>query len=274
MCLNAVESVRHVFVCGHESVRARQAAAVAAGVRVLREAGVRVVGPSASAPSPPAPVGEVVMRGGATGLGGLVCWVPVWFDVQGQFWMEFLAPDLVAQRGALGRVDGMDPLARVLGILPADLDDVLMPTRRGDGWARRSLPDMAALAGKLQLTVLHGALGTYRERCRAVAEWWGSGSATGQRRRGAELLLSRRRKRVEARHRRETQRFLARTAPGVVAPGGADPVPAPAPLRRSARRARPREFFAPMVASQEGEQEELELVERLAEGDAIVLPWW
>ena len=102
------------------------------------------------------------------GLGGFACWVPVWFDLDGCYWMEVLLPRPAA--GGAPAERPCDPLGRVLGVMPCGLDELLMPVRRGDGsWERRSLEAMSSLRGELSLALLWGALATYRERCRAVA---------------------------------------------------------------------------------------------------------
>ena len=72
----------------------------------------------------------------------------------------------------------MDPLAAVLGVVPTALAGLLAGRRLPTGcWCRRTLSEMSALEEHLQLTLLRGALGVWKERCRAVEDWWRSPAA-------------------------------------------------------------------------------------------------
>jgi hypothetical protein len=94
---------------------------------------------------------------------------------------------------------GADPLACILGVLPAGFDGILRH-RRGEAglWVRRELGDMGELRGTLQLTLARGAHAVYRSRCRSMATWWASADALEHRvSRARQLAVRRRKKRVE-----------------------------------------------------------------------------
>lgn len=72
----------------------------------------------------------------------------------------------------------LDPLAAVLGVMPDNAADLLVGERLPSGdWCRRSLRDLSALEGSLQLEILRGALRLWKARCRAADEWWRSPAA-------------------------------------------------------------------------------------------------
>jgi hypothetical protein len=169
---------------------------VDAGVAALRDAGLRVRGPCRSAPVPPQQVDQAG-PGPGDGLSGFACWVPLWFDRSRRYWLEVLLPSM-ADAGTM-EFRGADPLACILGVLPAGFDGILRH-RRGEAglWVRRELGDMGELRGTLQLTLARGAHAVYRSRCRSMATWWASADALEHRvSRARQLAVRRRKKRVE-----------------------------------------------------------------------------
>ena len=72
----------------------------------------------------------------------------------------------------------MDPLAAVLGVVPDAVVNLLRGKRLPMGaWGWRTLHEVSDLQGRLQLTLLRGALEVWKERCRAVSRWWLSPAA-------------------------------------------------------------------------------------------------
>ena len=158
------ESVRHVYTCPHPDMVAARRASVLNGVRLLTMAGVSVVS-SPLAPEPP------------RGLdGGVVSWIPVWFDVGNTHWMQtFLRP------GVSSVAPVRDRLADTIGVLPMGASDVLDWVNDGNAWSRRPLGSVQELTAELQMALLVGAMRTYLRRCAIVERWWTSSSADGAR---------------------------------------------------------------------------------------------
>ena len=66
----------------------------------------------------------------------------------------------------------------VLGFEAKFTQDLLRGKRLPMGaWGRRTLREVSDLQGRLQLTLLRGALEVWKERCRAVDRWWLSPAA-------------------------------------------------------------------------------------------------
>lgn len=211
LCGAVSETVRHVYVCTSPASLAQAAASLSSVLRVLSDAGVRLV-TSVARPLP-----EHGSR-----------WHRVWFDLSGKTWMQCAArwspPD------GFEVLRGEDGLGALLGVLPQCVDDLLSGVRIGVGrWRPRGLRALSKLKAALQLALVRGAWRVYRGRCRQMDRWWRSPDAAG-------AVAARRVERaVRARRRgfksaaRALDRFL-RSRPRRLPMGGRYPVRA-----RSAR---------------------------------------
>ena len=85
---------------------------------------------------------------------GKVCWVPVWFDTRGLFWMEVV----VESDWKVAEFSSRDPLGAVLGILPRHLDSLLRWTREDGRLVRRGLREQSELRGRLQVVLARWAM--------------------------------------------------------------------------------------------------------------------
>ena len=192
-----VESVRHVFQCPSPGAEGQMALLIADGLRVLHDAGVRVSGPCLVAPRPPFAV-----------RGGVVRWVPVWFDVAGRHWMEVM----LDRKYPLVGYRLQDPLGGVIGVLPDGLGQLLRRRRSGggNGWEVRPLRVQEDLLDGMRLVLVRGALRVYRERCRRMDEWWSLPEQGPARGRLVALAEGRARARARNRDRREREAFVDR----------------------------------------------------------------
>ena len=102
--------------------------------------------------------------------------VQAWFDLSGQSWLEVCTP--ADEYPLNSEVLRLDPLAAVLGVMPDAVVNLLRGKRLPMGaWGRRTLREVSDLQGRLQLTLLRGALEVWKERCRAMDRWWLSPAA-------------------------------------------------------------------------------------------------
>lgn len=312
-CGGARETTRHLAVCTNPEVSHYMAALVAAGLAVLRGAGIRVV-QAAVAPCGPTVVVPPAGRTSSESMAGVTRWVPVWFDLRRRYWMEVLTP---RGGGSWTLVDG-DPLANVIGVLPDGLDRMLSAVCVDGTWRRRELHALALVMSDLQITLVTAFHGVYTARSRVISRWWESDAAAPSRGARCRQLASRARQRVLQAEVRARARFAGRQGRLVVQPQMAprcsqrerrvwndsfapmvgprparrcverrlegSPRCAPprtqvlrevrAPVRRSSRVPVPRDFTAPMVCFDDAEWAVAELLGRVGARAVDRLPWY
>lgn len=180
LCNAEVETVRHVFVCPHPGLVDSRADSVGGTLSVLHAAGIRSRTGMTSCPG-------LTQRVRCEDREYVVQWVRAWFDLSGRSWLEICTPaDEYPLDSEMLR---MDPLAAVLGVMPDAVVNLLRGKRLPMGaWGRRTLREVSDLQGRLQLTLLRGALEVWKERCRAVDRWWLSPAAQSAVRARSEVM--------------------------------------------------------------------------------------
>jgi ribonuclease HI/exonuclease III len=188
----AQESAEHAICqCPHPAPARARALAVAAGMAILER--------------PRSPNTELDSRQ-ALDLGpGML--IPAWFDPSGTHAIR-VCPQV--PQAALAALRGHPPLAGFLGILPSDLDEVLVWEYGTDGlWRRRTLSDTQELMAAVQGELVWGGLRVWSARCNALRRWWRTDAAKDVR----MGVVERASQRAYARALRQMVRRAAQTGP-------------------------------------------------------------
>ena len=217
LCWRYRESVRHVYVCDSPELRAGRRALVVRTVSLLRNAGVRVVR-SVGPPGPRAPT-----------VRGVALWIPVWFDLEEEFWMWVYAP-----HGTLPGLRTRDRYGDVLGLVPVGLEGLLDRVWVRGQWQRRPLGQVQELQDSIALELLVGAHSVWIQRCALVNAWFRSPEARKHRMARVLEMAAQQRGRSEATSKRQLRKWLSKhpeassaRASRLLPPTGSIPSPGP-----------------------------------------------